>query len=659
MKKTALGLFFFLLLASCLNGEEGSTFSSNLPNGLSYYIHKHSTQPQHASLRLVVKVGSVHEEEGERGVAHFVEHMAFKGSKNFPSQEALDTLASMGAVFGIEVNAFTAFDRTLFVLDVPLLKKGAVRTSLEILADWAFHLSMDDEEIEKEREVIIDENRRRLTSTQKIKDLKWISLVSGSLYAKRLPIGLPKVVRNVTAERVRNFYHKWYRPERMAVIVSGDVDAKAVEKMIRSIFTTEKREPLEERVTSLPSHNTVRYFSSVSHNIDQNRIEWIFKHSVKPLYSRDWLQDRLFFELFRYMVKERIDERDDTFVLVTHFSQQKLASTFFTIFDLSARKGKGSKAIRELAELFQIVERFGFSKGEFERAKASVLLDQELLEMYRSSWQMVAFEEHFLGRRPHYDILKSVQVKTEFLREISLELMNDWTDTFFQTASPFVAVRSSKQEVIKRDQFRQMIKAASLKKLEPYQDPFAAVPLIKKRPDLGDIAKGWYHPEEDITEYRLKSGMRLFLKPTKFTKGEIIIDGHAKGGFEVQAPAAAALLKRNAYLCKNMGLGGHSRAQLAKLLSGKQAKLELSYRKEARGLRLKSRGKDLEVAFELLYLLFNPAGGGVSDHLHSKGELSQLCHAAYSDPSVFTLFIIGDFKLDRVKELIHRYLAPL
>ncbi|MEM7587714.1 MAG: pitrilysin family protein, partial [Acidobacteriota bacterium] len=253
-------------------------------NGLTYYVRAHRRPEQRAELRLVVNAGSILEDEDQLGLAHFVEHMAFNGTRNFEKQELVDYLESIGLAFGPDLNAYTSFDETVYLLKIPTDDDAIVETAFQILEDWAHGISFDEAEIDKERGVVIEEWRQGRGAGARLRDAQFPVILKDARYAERLPIGTPESVENATYEAVRRFYEEWYRPDLMAVVAVGDFDSDRIEGLIRKHFAKipAAENPREREVFGVPGHEETLFSINTDAELSGTTVSVHYKHPTTP-----------------------------------------------------------------------------------------------------------------------------------------------------------------------------------------------------------------------------------------------------------------------------------------------------------------------------------------------------------------------------------------
>lgn len=677
--KGALFLIFFPLLVFSVDSFD-AIHTGKLENGLTYYVVENPESGKRISLRLLIKAGSVLEEERERGIAHFVEHMAFKGSKNFPSGTVVKTLESFGAAFGSEANAFTSFDYTEYKIDLPLGKRGALHTAFLALSDWAFRSAIDTVEVERERGVILDEYRRKQSETQDIKEYRWKLLTEGSPYENRKPIGVPSVIREVSSESIKNFYKKWYRPERMAVIVEGDIRYAQAEDLIRRHFNESMGDGKQAvSFPSIPINREVKFALGVDERARESSIALVIRGNSNA-------QDKngvLFDDLLSFMMNERMEEisldSSSPFVFAKNFISQPLPFLHVNKFHVKSLREDTGRAIQFLLEEIRNIREKGFFESELNRAKSNMELKRDLI--LNDGFLLVKrIEEFFLKGPSHMDFSRWMKDSYKKMSEATIEEANFYLRDILDLSSFVMSVSTSNKNI-------------SVEDLKGFYRSVgnSSQPLYRERGEK-DFSFGRYAPgkiiekkrrsKANIVEYTLQNGMRVFIKPTKLKRGEILVKGYAKGGI--------ASLGRNFFpskivensLEKSFKVAGLDFMEWKRLLSGKLAGMELSLGTYSRQIQGVTRKQDVQKALQLVHLFFTDSynekeifrallkkdsqGKDFYKALEKEGAfddyfqaLSHFYRGCFKNPADFTFFIVGDFDEREMEKNVEVYFASI
>jgi zinc protease len=411
-----------------------------LENGLRYFIRKNNEPENRADLRLVVNAGSILEDEDQLGLAHFLEHMAFNGTKNFKKHELVGFMESIGMRLGPDINASTSFDETIFMLELPMDNPEFMATAFQILEDWAHNLTLDSEEIDKERGVVIEEWRLGQGASERVRDKHYPVLFKGSRYAERLPIGTKESLETFNHDAVRRFYKDWYRPDLIAVIAVGDFDSARVMELIRKHFgkLAGPPNPRERKSYGVPDHEDTLYSIATDKEIPSTSIQ--VYHMMEPEEERtlgDYRQ-QIVEQLYNGMLNNRFTElarKPDPPFIGASSGQGDLVRTK-SVYALSAavlEKGV-DRALGALFTEAERVARYGFTPSELERQKVAVLRGMERAYTNRENMPSGSFAAEytraFLTDEPFPGIEYEYALYQRFVPEIALEEVNrvgrDW-----------------------------------------------------------------------------------------------------------------------------------------------------------------------------------------------------------------------------------------
>ncbi len=689
-----------------------------LPNGLRYYIRENRQPQARAELRLVVNAGSVLEDDDQRGLAHFVEHMSFNGTLHFPRQDVGAFMQSLGMRFGAHVNANTSFDETVYHLQIPTGNPAVIDRSLLILEDWAHHVSFDPVEIDKERGVILEEWRLGLGANERIQDAQFPILLKGSRYAERLPIGEPEIIRNVDHDRLKQFYADWYRPDLMAVVAVGDFDKSTIEAKIRTRFGSipAAASPKPRPAYAVPDQAGTVYSVITDPEATNTRISVSSKMAARPQVSIGAYRQHMVERLFGAMLSRRLAEIAQ--VPNAPFLRARSGRGLFVrteeVTTLEALVARGSVE-RGLAALFTEVDRvarFGFTATELNREKLNLQrgLQQAVIEKDKSASGPLAdeFVRNFIQEEPIPGIVYEYGLNQRFLPEITLAEVNALATDWMPDHNRLVAITAPEKDrpsLPTEVQLAAVIDATSRAPLTAYVDTIGTQPLLARLPSAGAVATTSINDALGITEWRLSNGVRVVLKPTTFKQDEILFRAVSPGGTSLASdqdfiPAATASM-----VVAQGGLGGLSRIDLEKVLAGTTAFVRADIGETEEGLRGGASSKDLEAMFQLVYLTFttpraDPVAFGVltdqlrvtlANHLATPDTVFDEALAAalsqnhlraqpltparltemnldksvafykdrFGDASDFIFVFVGSFDLATMKPLVERYLGSL
>jgi zinc protease len=694
-----------------------------LPNGIAYYIRRNGRPEKRVALRLAVKAGSVLEDDDQRGLAHFLEHMNFNGSEHFKPGELVAYLESIGARFGADANAYTSFDETVYMLDVPTDQPGLVEKGLLALSDFAARATLSDTEIEKERGVVLEEWRLGQGASSRIQRKQLPVLLHGSRYADRLPIGTPEVIRGFSPDRLRAFHRTWYRPDRMAVVAAGDIDIAAVEAAIRAEFAdippSAQEEPLP--VYDIPPHVETLVSVATDPEARGSSVTLIFKHPRLPEKTVGDYRRTLVQSLFHSMVNDRLSERarrSDAPFLGASSSGGSLGQTVDT-YVLSARVTDGgiTAGLEALVTEAERVRRHGFSAAEMERAKKSMLAAYERAYHERDKTESASYAReyvsHFLDAEPTPGIETEYALVQELLPGITLDEMRDLTRTLVHDDSRVVLATAPEKEGLRAptaDELRGAVSGAAAAAVGPWEDTLAGRELLERKPVPGRVADTRVIEAIGVTVLTLSNGVVVWLKPTDFKNDQVLFSAYAPGGASLADPSEFFEAAMSAAAVSEAGFGGFSPDDLDKLLAGKLANASpyvggYTLGRDTRGISGGSTPRDLEAALQLVYLAFTQpndrpesfevlrkrlmaavvnqaqdpddvfsekvrevnTNGHYAARALKPSDVAALRHQkslafykrAFANAADFTFFFAGAFKVDDVTPLLAQYLGAL
>ena len=634
MKRILLSSFLLLLLFIGSYAQQippipidSQVRTGKLENGLTYYIRENKLPENRADFYIVQKVGSILEEENQRGLAHFLEHMAFNGTENFPGGEdgksVISYLETIGVKFGTNLNAGTGMDETIYnINDVPVTTPGAVESCLLILHDWSNALLLREADIDKERKVIREEWRTRSDASQRIIESIAPTIFKDSKYAHRMPIGLMSVVDSFEPQLLRDYYHKWYRPDLQGIIVVGDIDVDEIEKQIIDIFSPiVLAEDAAERVyEQIPDNDSPIVAVALDKELPMNNIMVAYKRDQVANEQKtgiDYLMTNYITEIIGQMLNERLQE-------MLQISETPFA---FAIARNEAYFGVGTKDALQLigvakpeladatiATLMREVKRassFGFTIGEYERAKATYLSKMEKLHNERdkqlNQFYVQQYVNHFLKSDPIPSIEDHYSIMNQLVPHIPLEAVNQTMQQLLTDKNRVVVLMGSEKE---KDSYptesaiREIIEQIDYEELTAYEDNTVMEPLMTTLPEKGSILKEVRDEEKGTTVWTLSNGAKVVVKPTDFKQDEILVQGFALGGTSVLDDRYVAEIKMMDDAASVGGLANFSATSLKRNLAGKNVEVAFSTGTFNEQIKGKSSVKDLEVLMQLIHMNF-------------------------------------------------------
>ena len=597
-----------------------------LSNGLSYYIRRNEEPLGRAHLSLVVKAGSVLEEEAQRGLAHFVEHMAFNGTERFAKQEIVEYLESIGSTFGADLNASTSYDTTVYFLEIPTDDPEILETAFQILSDWAYAVSFSPDEVELERNVILEEWRRIQGFSSRWRD-SWFPLVFGSSrYADRDPIGLTEVVETAPVEQLRAYYERWYRPDLMAVVAVGDFEPELIEAKVRQHFAPPPEgEAFQERAAvappidrprfEIPGHDDVRISVFTDPEAPGTQLTLVLK--VAPETGQDvaafqrTVAERLAFMMVNARLFERGQVEDPPYLWAGGSRGSFVEPVDIATFSVAVEQDGVEPGFTALLEEMQRVRQHGFTATELAREKVNLLSSAE--SAYKERDQLESgrlaqwYRNHFLSGTPVPGTEIEWELYQNLLPQISLAEVDDVATSWAEPGNTVLLVlrpegTDSSPDDALAEAIRTQLEGASTLAVEPYEDTFDDVPLLATVPIPGTITEEAQIESVDAVQWTLSNGITVIAKQTDFRNDEVLFSAHSPGGHSLVADADHVSALYAATLVAGSGAGLHDSVTLDKLLAGKRVSVSPYIRELFEGLSGSASPEDLESLFQLITL---------------------------------------------------------
>ncbi|MEJ2539060.1 MAG: insulinase family protein [Gemmatimonadota bacterium] len=594
-----------------------AVLTGTLPNGLTYFVRENGRPAARAELRLVVNAGSVLEDEGQRGLAHLVEHMAFNGTANFEKQELVDYLEGIGMAFGPSINAYTSFDETVYQLRVPTDDPEAFATGFQILEDWAHQLSFEPEEVDAERGVVVEEWRLGRGAQARLRDQQLPVMFRGSRYADRLPIGEVEVLQSFPHDELTRFYRRWYRPDLMAVVAVGDFDAADVVERIRSHFgrIPAPQGPPDRPSFTVPPHDATYFAIAVDPEASGSTVGLLTLQERDTTRTLDDYRDVLVEQLAEGMMNERLAElaqaADPPFAAA--FSGRGSLVRTRSVFQLLALVPEDGHArgFRALLEESERAARHGFTPGELEREKLELMRGLERRYAERDNLESAGFAgqyvSHYLEGNAVPGIAVLYQAARELMPAIDLDDVNQVARRNLSDADRVVLADGVQRPGLSLPdsvEFRAILAEVEAAELAPWEDAAVDRPLMARLPTPGTVVEEVEMAEVGATEWRLSNGAVVWIKPTDFKDDEVVMRASSPGGWSRSPPAQHMSATNAVGVVQASGLGGFSRADLRKVLAGNSAAVSVGIRQTHEVLSGQASPRDLETLFQLVQLHF-------------------------------------------------------
>ena len=592
-----------------------------LENGLTYYLRPNSLPENRIEFRLAVKAGSVLEDDDQQGLAHFTEHMLFNGTENFQKNELIDFLQKMGLEFGGDLNAYTSFDETVYILPIPTDNPENLKKAMLVLSDWAHNATFDNEEIDKERGVVMEEWRLRLGAYERMRQQIWPITLAGSRYAERLPIGQPEVLENFKYEAAKRYYKDWYRPDLMGLIAVGDFDLNEMEALVKEYFgdIPAPKNPRERNYYSMPDFEGTRVAIASDDEATGNSISvnFIQPGTDEMANTKEDLRESLVNSLFSQMINQRLRELVQSENPPFQFSYSGYRSAygkdkFQYSINVNVKDDQFARGLEAALKENERVRRYGFTEGEMQRAKASFLnsIERQAKESDKlESWRLVGqYNNHFLNGGPLINAEQTLAFAEEVLPGISIEEVNGLIKKWWHYDNRTIEVTAKSDVAASIPSADEMIamldNVKNDKSIEPYEEEKIATALISSKPKAGKIVSEEKDEITEITKLTLSNGIEVYVKPTDFKNDEIRLSAFSFGGSSLYADEDYRSASNAASIIGEMGIGEFSSVNLSKFLTGKTASVRPYIGSYEEGLTGISSVKDFETFLQLIHLYF-------------------------------------------------------
>jgi len=692
--------------------------TGKLANGFTYYI-RHNEEPKNRVIMyLVNKAGSVLEDEDQRGLAHFMEHMSFNGTKHFPHNELVDYLQKAGVRFGADINAYTSFDETVYELPIPSDKPELLKGGMEIMRDWAHEALLDPGEIDKERGVVLEEKRLGKGADERMRRVYWPVILNNSRYAVRVPIGLDTVLDNFKRPVIARFYNDWYRPDLQALIVVGDVNVDQIEATIKQQFANLKN-PVHEKVRTkytVPLTGKNQFIVVTDKEMTTTQGDIMIKHKAPELRTAADYRTALIQGLFDQMLSERYTElsrkADPPFISGNAGISDFMGGLDTYDASVQAKPGELEKGIKAVWRETERLKRYGFTLTELGRAKTDYLNAMESAVKEKSKTNSASYvseyQAYFLANTASPGIDKEYQLTKDDLPGITLTDVNSLTTSYITNSNRdilILAPEKDKSSLPNEALVNTWLKAVEAETLSPYKDEVSAKPLLSVAPVPGKIKSEEQNKVLNIMTITLRNGVKVLLKPTDFKNDQIIFSSFAPGGTSIYSDADYQSAANAAGVVTAGGVGNYNTGELSKYLEGKQLSVKPFINERFQGISGGSTPKDLETAMQMIYAYFTEpredtaifkgiiarAKAGLANRANDPSSVFndtvsaimgssnirrtgptlqkleqinpdkayQIYKERFADASNFTFTFIGSIDINTIKPLLEKYLGSL
>ncbi|MDW3191481.1 MAG: insulinase family protein [Cytophagales bacterium] len=693
--------------------------SGKLDNGLTYYLRKNSYPENRAQLRLVVNAGSMQEDKSQLGLAHFIEHMAFNGSTNFEKNDLVDFLQSIGVEFGADLNAYTSFDETVYILPLPTDDEEVLMKGLTVLEDWAGGIAFSDEEIDKERGVIIEEWRIGQGAQQRMRDQYFPVLFQGSRYAERLPIGKKDIIENAPYDELKRFYKDWYRPDLMAVVVVGDVDLDQMEKEIKKRFSKLKpvKKPRQKESNTVPAHKETLVSVTKDAENPYTIIQMIYKRPSRPVKTQGDFRNSYLKSIYNRMLNARLSELTQTaqppFLFASsNFGSFVRGTSSYSSFAVVG-EDKIAKGLETLVMENERVRKFGFTETELSRTLQNMLKEYESYEKEKDKTESQSYTSeyvnHFLEEEPSPGITYEFEFLQQIAPTITVDEINALATQYITDENRVILVNGIDKEGVSlpsEEEVLAMVNNVDLSSITAYEDAVSDDPLLPALPSSGKVVSTETNETVETTELILSNGMRIVVKPTDFKNDEIQMSAFSRGGSSLYDDEVAPSATNASGVASVGGVGAFSAVELNKKLAGKNVSVRPYISTLQEGFSGYSTPEDLETLLQLTHLYFtqprkdeeafmgfmernktflknlevnpnfyfqdqvskimsqnHPRGGGfpTEEELNSisQDKALDIYKERFANAGDFTFFFVGNINLEDATPLLEKYLGSL
>ncbi|MCK9212279.1 MAG: insulinase family protein [Ignavibacteriaceae bacterium] len=588
-----------------------------LKNGIHYYILQNKKPEKRAELRLVVNAGSVLENDDQKGLAHFVEHMAFNGTNHFKKNELINYLESIGVKFGPELNAFTSFDETVYMLQVPTDSQAIMQKAFLVLEDWAHGLAFDSTEIEKERGVITEEWRLGRGAQMRMLDKQLPILFKDSKYADRLTIGDINIIKSFTHPTLTSYYKDWYRPDLMAVVAVGDFDKAEIETLIKNHFENIEV-PENERARELypvPSQQGTRFAIASDKEAMYSSVALYYKQEPDAVTTVDDYRKTITYQLFGSMFNERLREltqlADPPFAFAFAGRGRMVRTADVNFLQAMVKDNGIERGLEVLLREAERVRKHGFTQSELDRHKKNLLRqiekqkdEKDKTESSSLIWQFVS---NYLKGDPIPGIENTFALTNKLVPGITLEDVNKLSSELIKADNRVVLVNCPEKEGIKiptEADLTAVLEKVGKEIVDAYKDKTLEQPLVKNLAAASPVISETKSEKLGTIEWKLANGIKVIVKPTDFKNDEITFSAFSPGGSSLVDDQTFKAANSAVDILGEAGLGDFSINELQKALAGKVASANPYIDNYSEGLNGACSPKDAETMFQLIYLKF-------------------------------------------------------
>lgn len=695
-----------------------AVIAGKLKNGFHYYIRKNKEPEKRVTMYLAVGIGSVVERDNETGLAHFMEHMNFNGTKHFPKNELVNYLQKAGVRFGGDLNASTSFDETIYKLPIPSDDRKLLKNGLQIVRDWAQDALLDAGEINAERGVVLSERRDRLSAEQRMMEKYFPMITNGSRYASRIPIGSKENLESFKPEVLRNFYKRWYRPDLEAIVIVGDIDPKKMEQEVIRLFSDLRVEknPVKREKYRISLLNKNQFMAVTDPELTNIQGQIYFKHPEEKIKTvRDYrkaLLKSIYNRIFSGRLTQLNRSANPPFVEGRIGISDFLGGLDNLTASFDPKTGKIEEGFKAIVRELERADKFGFTQSEFERAVFAVNSSTDAAYAERDkavSQRFVdAYVDNFLNDSPVLSTDDWYKITKQLLPTLTVSEVVAIGKEYYSSNNRDVLIlapEKDKQTLPDEALVNKWFDEVHNESLKAYDDKVSNLALLAQEPEKGSILSEKTIGPIGAKEIVLSNGVKVILKPTTFKSNEVLFSAFAPGGTSLYSDADFYSANTAASLVSVSGLGQYDATELRKYLTGKQVQVNPFIRERTQGLSGGMNKEGMKTAFEMIYAYFmapridedafeswinraianvenrdsDPAfvfGKSVLESLYgdnirrspsnatkvktiNERRALEIYKERFSDASDFTFTIVGSFTEAEIRPYLEKYLASL
>ncbi len=622
--------------------------TGTLPNGMKYFIRQNAKPENRMELRLAVNAGSIQEDDDQKGLAHFLEHMAFNGSKNFKENDLIHYVEGIGVQFGPHLNAYTSFDETVYMLQVPTDKKGIIDTALLIMEDWANGLTLPAEEITKEKGVVLSEWRNSLGPMQRMQNEFFPVLFHNSRYPDRLPIGDTATITGANRELLGRFYQDWYRPDLMAVILVGDFDPKEMEQEVIRRFSSLKKveSPRKKEVYPIPPHPETLVKIVTDKEAPYTQAIIFEKHPPMNNNTVVGYRDYLKQQIINTMLNERFKEilqnpAPPFFMAISNYSRQLRNLDAFVNLAIGT-SDKVEDMIRTLYEEQYRAYRYGFTQGEFDRALAQIHSEFETALREKDKTESSVYANEYVEYYLEGQTAPGIEIENQLLQVFAptlkvSEINADIQKLITQNNSVVIITAPERDKGIlpSKEKILEIKKEVEQSELDPVEEVEIAANLLPSEPQAGKVIKTEDDEKNQVQKWTLSNGVEVYIKSTDFQNDEILVEAFSKGGTSLYSDEDFYSISNAAPLVGESGYGEFDAISLSRALSGKNVRSAPFILELEEGISATSTPKDFETLLQLIYLNFTAPRKDENAYASYVTKNKSLYSNLLSNPSIY------------------------